>query len=217
MMAVRRVAWLLFASAMVVASACGAKKLPPVAPVAPSVLPQVTVVLLPDDDTGKAGRAIVSNAFGTTELSVARASTSIATGQAPSAAEAMSKQDVRQRFDGVRATLPPAPQHFLIYFHFKSDVPMREGRAAIAKIARAVVERPDPEVVVMGHTDTAGPAGGNVQLGRRRAYAVKTMLIDAAVDPARIEMSSYGETLPQVPTGDDVAEPRNRRVEVIVR
>ncbi len=39
----------------------------------------------------------------------------------------------------------------------------------------------------------------------------------AGVDPKGIRTTSHGEGNPLIPTKDNVAEPRNRRVEVIVR
>jgi outer membrane protein OmpA-like peptidoglycan-associated protein len=37
------------------------------------------------------------------------------------------------------------------------------------------------------------------------------------VDPSIIDITSHGKDNPLIPTGDQVAEPRNRRVEVTVR
>ncbi len=42
-------------------------------------------------------------------------------------------------------------------------------------------------------------------------------LIDHKVSPGIIEITSHGKRRLLVPTGDQVAEPRNRRVEVTVR
>ena len=40
---------------------------------------------------------------------------------------------------------------------------------------------------------------------------------EAGLDPAFIELISHGEEELLVPTADEVAEPRNRRVEIAVR
>ncbi|MGK7862577.1 OmpA family protein [Falsiroseomonas sp. E2-1-a4] len=69
---------------------------------------------------------------------------------------------------------------------------------------------------VEGHTDTAGPASMNQALSDRRAAAVRDLLIKRhSVDPARIEAVGLGETQLLVPTQDETAEPRNRRVQVV--
>jgi len=57
----------------------------------------------------------------------------------------------------------------------------------------------------------------NFELGLRRATAIRTRLIEAGVAAAMIEVSSHGEADQLVKTADEVAEPRNRRVEITVR
>lgn len=69
---------------------------------------------------------------------------------------------------------------------------------------------------VEGHTDSVGTAAMNQALSERRATAVRDFLLRRhGVDPARIEASGLGETQLLVPTGDEAAEPRNRRVQVV--
>jgi outer membrane protein OmpA-like peptidoglycan-associated protein len=43
------------------------------------------------------------------------------------------------------------------------------------------------------------------------------MLREHGVDPSILDITSHGEGNPLVPTGDQVSEPRNRRVEITVR
>ena len=71
--------------------------------------------------------------------------------------------------------------------------------------------------MVIGHTDTTGAGLSNVELGLKRANSVRNLLVEARLNPALIEVTSHGEADLLVPTGDDVAEPRNRRVEITIR
>ena len=57
----------------------------------------------------------------------------------------------------------------------------------------------------------------NIELGLRRANAVRSLLITAGVDAIVIEVSSHGEADLLVKTADEVLEPRNRRVDITVR
>jgi outer membrane protein OmpA-like peptidoglycan-associated protein len=57
----------------------------------------------------------------------------------------------------------------------------------------------------------------NYLLSLERAQAVASFLIAERVDPSLLAIDSHGEDNPLVPTGDEVSEPRNRRVEVTVR
>ncbi|HET6238574.1 MAG TPA: OmpA family protein [Acetobacteraceae bacterium] len=69
---------------------------------------------------------------------------------------------------------------------------------------------------IEGHTDTIGSASYNKELSDRRAAAVRNYLAtNFKVDPARLEAVGMGEEGLLVLTGDQTAEPRNRRVAVI--
>ena len=54
----------------------------------------------------------------------------------------------------------------------------------------------------------------NVPISIERANAVRDLLVKEGIDPAIIEVTSHGEENPLIPTADEVAEPRNRRVEI---
>ena len=80
-----------------------------------------------------------------------------------------------------------------------------------------IKERLSTDVSVVGHADREGDPKWNYTLSRRRAETVSVLLKDMGVNPEHMEITSHGEENPLVPTADNVAEPRNRRVEVIVR
>ena len=46
---------------------------------------------------------------------------------------------------------------------------------------------------------------------------IQNLLEEQGIDPTFILTTSHGEGNPLVPTADNVLEPRNRRVEVIIR
>jgi outer membrane protein OmpA-like peptidoglycan-associated protein len=69
---------------------------------------------------------------------------------------------------------------------------------------------------VEGHTDTVGTAALNQSLSERRAAAVVQYLVTKhGIAPSRLEAIGLGESQPLVPTGPQVNEPRNRRVQVV--
>ena len=72
-------------------------------------------------------------------------------------------------------------------------------------------------MVVTGHTDTKGVAAANDELSLKRAGVVAQLLIDKGAPGARIESVGRGKRELLVKTDDDVDEPRNRRVEIVVR
>ena len=72
-------------------------------------------------------------------------------------------------------------------------------------------------MVVVGHTDAVGSSTFNDELARKRADAVKAMLIRRGVPADDIVAVGRGKRELLVPTPDGIAEPRNRRVEIVVR
>ena len=201
-------------SAIVVAgfvSACGPPRVR-----TPQRPGQAQTVLLPDSDSKIVGRATVSNASGSATLEAARESTVVSTGEPPAPITVLSESEVDRIFGDALNALPPAPQRFTLYFRFESDALTQESRALIPEILKAVRERPVPDLIIVGHTDTTGTAAANFALGRTRALMIRSILVEAGVN-AVMDIASHGESDLQVPTADGTLEPRNRRVEISVR
>ena len=69
---------------------------------------------------------------------------------------------------------------------------------------------------IEGHTDTVGSREYNNALSDRRAAAVVDYLVgNFRVDRSRVEAIGMGKDGLLVPTADQTAEPRNRRVQVV--
>ena len=193
-------------------SGCGPKRIQTAARPGQSV-----IALLPDPSDGTVGRAVVSNPSGTAQLSSARDSTTVFPNQPPAVVTPLAEADVQRLFGDALAALPPAPQHFTLYFRFESDELTDQSRAQLPQILQAVKDRAFPDVAAIGHTDTTGTSAINFQLGLRRANAIRNRLVETGVDASVIEVSSHGEADLLVKTADEVPESRNRRVEISVR
>ena len=200
---------------LLLSSGCGSKRVGPASPVAPA--PPTTVALLPDPETHVTGRIRVSNEFGSIDVSTPRGSLRTTGSAAPGPIETLSEADVTRLFGAAMASLPPAPRHFILQFKFESDTLTDESAAQVAAILQAVRALPVPEVMIVGHTDTTGEKKSNVALGLKRAMRVRTILTDAGLASATVDVTSHGEGDLLVKTRDNVAEPRNRRVEISVR
>ncbi len=70
---------------------------------------------------------------------------------------------------------------------------------------------------MIGHTDRVGTLEANDALSLRRAEAVRALIIERGFEAARVRAVGRGERQPLVATDDEVDEPRNRRVEIVVR
>ena len=89
-----------------------------------------------------------------------------------------------------------------------------DGSGALSAIASVVQEYDRTAIQIGGYTDTTGSAQSNQRVSDSRAKIVADVLARDGVPPGRISARGYGETHLLVPTGDNVNQPRNRRVEI---
>ena len=207
----RAVALMVAALATALAAGCGPRRV--------STAPQGgdLVVLLPDQADGTVGRASVTTPSASVELVAARESVAVAANRPMPPVTVMSEADVQRLFGDVLSALPMAPEHFILHFLFESDSLTDESRALLPRVLESARNHPFPDVAVIGHTDTTGSATGNYELGLRRANSIRSRLVDAGIERGLIDVTSHGEADLLVKTADDVADARNRRVEITIR
>ena len=80
-----------------------------------------------------------------------------------------------------------------------------------------VVKQNPYTAIVIGHTDTMGSEQYNIGLSERRAQRVRQELIRRGIPENIITTKGMGESELLIETADEVAEARNRRVEIDVR
>lgn len=202
--------WLVIA-AVPIATGCGPKRV-----ASPAKPGQDLVVLLPDSDTRATGSASVSNSFGLINLAAEGDAAIVAANRGPVLTK-LSAADVTRIFGDALSALPPAPRRFTVYFRFESDVLTEQSQTLIPEILAAVRAHAVQDVAVVGHTDTTGTQQTNYGLGLKRAMMVRNILVKAGLSGSSIDVTSVGELDPFVKTRDDTPEPRNRRVEIVVR
>ncbi|MDF1719225.1 MAG: OmpA family protein [Minwuia sp.] len=116
----------------------------------------------------------------------------------------------------VAKALPVLPVTHRLMFGFDSAELDDAARATLDEIARQTSAYPQADVQVIGHTDRAGNATYNRRLAEARAARVAEALRLRGINLARIDEIPAGESAPAVATADGVAEPQNRRVEIII-
>lgn len=175
---------------------------------------RATVVLLPEPD-GKPTAVTVRQGDSQVVLDQPYAAADVkAQGVA---AYQSSAQKVQERFGPALGAQPGRVETFTLYFVENKDEFTEESKRLVNTILAEVARRPVPDVLVVGHTDSVGTDAVNDALGLRRAETVRAGLIAAGVPASDVQALSRGKRAPAVPTPDGVAEPRNRRVEIIVR
>jgi len=127
------------------------------------------------------------------------------------------QQAVQTVFGSALAAEPARAVAFTLYFLEGKDVLTDESRQLVETSLAEIARRPVPDVLVVGHTDLVGTHPFNDALSRQRAELIRNELVRLGVAPENIEVVARGKREPIVPTADGVAEPRNRRVEILVR
>ena len=177
--------------------------------------PASRVVLLPEAD-GRVGSVLVTSESSEQVLSTAFTSAEVSKRGAITLQTEDAGQ-VNQRYAATLAARPAAPVSFILYFEFGSAVDIAPTfKPVLDQLTAALATYPAPEITVIGHTDRVGSEESNDVLSLQRAQTVRDFILQAGVK-ADIEVSGRGEREPIVPTADEVAESRNRRVEINVR
>jgi outer membrane protein OmpA-like peptidoglycan-associated protein len=172
------------------------------------------VVLLPSAD-GKPSAVVVRDSAGERVLDQPYAGSVRRLGS--HGAYQSNAEQVQERFGDALKAQPVRPKSFLVYFQEGADALTPESLVEFDLIKADIAQRPAAEIMVIGHTDRVGSLQLNDELSRKRADAVRELLIGAGLPAERIEAAGRGEREPLVPTADEVAEPKNRRVEINVR
>ena len=116
--------------------------------------------------------------------------------------------------------VPPAPtpaRTYLVFFDWdRADLTTR-AREIIGEAAQNSRRVQSTRIEVAGHADRSGTPQYNQRLSQRRAEAVAAELVRQGVARNEIGVQAFGESRPLVPTADNVREPQNRRVEIVLR
>ena len=102
----------------------------------------------------------------------------------------------------------------IIYFDFDRADLSPEAKANLRQIAPKILNS-DRNITIAGHADEIGSHKYNLDLGVRRAEAVKEFLVSLGVNSVQLSIISYGETNPIATGSNPKVRAQNRRVEFI--
>jgi outer membrane protein OmpA-like peptidoglycan-associated protein len=195
--------WLMVIAALLLIAGCSAK--------------ENFVVLSPADD-GTVGALTVVTDKGSAVLNEDGKAIFVGDrNSAPSAPAPINKEITDLAFQDALRVHPLMPESFLLYFQFNSNDLTEDSKKLIANILEAIKKRQSKDISVIGHTDRTGSDEYNRKLSLERAQLVYDILRAEKVATEDMTIIYHGEGNPLVPTADNVPEPRNRRVEVMVR
>jgi len=174
------------------------------------------VVVLPESD-GHVGAVSVGAGPNETLLNKAYLAAQPRQGSNPAKAFTVDQARVNRIFGPALAALPTPPRTYRLYFKNDSTELTPESTPKFEQVFADIARRPAPEIVVTGHTDTVGKVEDKDQLSLDRARAVSELFVQRGIPRTSITIAGRGDRELATPTGDQVPEPRNRRVEVTVR
>ena len=172
------------------------------------------VVLLPGED-GQIGAVAIAEPQRTTVLDTPLGAAKIDT-KGRVTKDTLSEAEVKRTFAEALAAQPPKALSFTLYFEKNTEI-MPDSRATLDALLAEVAKRQAVEVQITGHTDRVGKVEDNDRLSMERAETIRDVLIKNGLHTNFIRVVGRGEREPLIPTPDEQVEPRNRRVEVIVR
>ena len=91
-----------------------------------------------------------------------------------------------------------------------------ESMGTINEIVEMMIEHPDLNFRVEGHTDGDGDESYNKKLSEERAAAVKDLLIKNGIEATRLDSKGYGESKPVDNNSTPEGKANNRRVEFVI-
>ena len=173
------------------------------------------IILLPDENHVHGG-VDISQGDGVTVLDTPMTAARV-DNRGRVAKGAITQAEAEKSFGEALATLPPEPISFTLYFEEGSTVLLEDSKNTLLELFAEVAKRQAVEVQVTGHTDTLGKESDNDRLSEERAQAIKEILIAQGLKSNFVRAVGRGSRELLIPTPPHVREPRNRRVEVIVR
>lgn len=103
-----------------------------------------------------------------------------------------------------------------VYFDTSRSDVKGTSASTLDKLAGIFKEYPNSNVLVEGHTDSAGSEEYNWKLSQQRAESVTAYLVSKGISRGRFTTKWYGETQPRESNETSAGKAKNRRVELAI-
>ena len=128
-----------------------------------------------------------------------------------------SDAEVKATFKDALTAQPSRAAYFTLNFKENSSELTEDSKMVFESVLADLKQRSVVDVVVVGHTDAVGSDAFNDDLARKRADSIRDALLARGLASSDVVAIGRGKRELLVPTADGIAEPRNRRVEIVVR
>ena len=114
-------------------------------------------------------------------------------------------------FEGIKVTFDNG-----ILFGFNSSKLGQGAEASLTEFAKSLINNPQTDVQIYGHTDNVGTRAANEKVSNARATEVKNFLTNAGVPAARLSSQGLAYDYPVASNDTEAGRAQNRRVEIYI-
>lgn len=114
-------------------------------------------------------------------------------------------------FEGIKVTFDNG-----ILFGFNSSKLDNEAKASLDKFASSLINNPQTDVQIYGHTDNVGTRAANEKVSNARATEVRNYLTNAGVPANRLSSQGLAFDYPVASNDTEAGRAQNRRVEIYI-
>ncbi len=114
-------------------------------------------------------------------------------------------------FEAIRVTFDSG-----ILFAFNSSKLGNDAKASLDKFATSLINNPQTDVQIYGHTDNVGTRAANEKVSNARATEVKNYLTNAGVPVGRMTSRGLAYDYPVASNDTEAGRAQNRRVEIYI-
>ena len=132
--------------------------------------------------------------------------------QAKDIKNALPGAEVERVGEGIKITL----SENMVNFAFNSAELTSSAKTNLDKLATVLINNPDTNINIYGHTDNKGTAQVNQKISENRANSVKNYLISKGIASSRMITMGRGFSEPIASNDTDAGRAQNRRVEFAI-
>lgn len=132
--------------------------------------------------------------------------------QAKDIENALPGAEVERVGEGIKITL----SENMVNFAFNSAELTSSAKTNLDKLATVLINNPDTNINIYGHTDNKGTAQVNQKISENRANSVKNYLISKGIASSRMITMGRGFSEPIASNDTDAGRAQNRRVEFAI-
>ena len=132
--------------------------------------------------------------------------------QANDIKNALPGAEVERVGEGIKITL----SENMVNFAFNSAELTSSAKTNLDKLATVLINNPDTNINIYGHTDNKGTAQVNQKISENRANSVKNYLISKGIAFSRMITMGRGFSEPIASNDTDAGRAQNRRVEFAI-